>query len=427
MPPRKVSNSYATAADTFYAAGRDAYVKGHDRTDTKSPSNPNNPLAWDQSFRRELSLTNGSDALASIAPRLSRALADRLKVLTDRNPGSPIYGPVENHYYAGFDDAASDWTDRGWLSSQMWVRLRLETLPEQEMLRAGYQVSYYIRGWNGTRTEYRAGEDLPAEKYLSPQEINAQIDAGGADRKSGNGSAEAGYREVTGQPVDRSYDQAAQAFYSAGRADARAGHARTDNKAPGSPNNPLAWDPSFRAASELVNSPLAMQFGRVEDHYWHGHDDTEAGWPDRGWKRSLRSGDRLPPLSFDGRIRTTKQQWFYYYYTRAWAETATARVLTDRDSLGLLSQSEIDRVIGFARADKAAGKTPPEIGYRSEDTADLSLPFRFQPLTGWPSQPAGAFGGMDALSSFALMQMMQMMQGSSRTTTRGRHTKRGNR
>lgn len=168
---RIVSSDYATAAEGFYQAGRLAQAGGEPYDDPKSATNPNNAVAWDQSFKTNASLIG--------------------------SPYTNSYGAVLYHWYFGWKDMAAGWPNRGWQYSLM----RIDRMPPvsstegERVTRLQWLCWLYTNAWQGILSSpYPPGDSPEAEKVLTPAEIDWELTQGSADRKGGH-AAQQGYRE----------------------------------------------------------------------------------------------------------------------------------------------------------------------------------------------------------------------------------------
>lgn len=172
--------------------------------------------------------------------------------------------------------------------------------------------------------------------------------------------------------VQRDYNFAATDFYLAGRKAYAAGELRDDPTSGSSPNNPIAWEQSYKTDPALTADPLAAKYGPVEFHYWFGWDDASVNWPDRTWQASISRGAYRPPINFDGSTRS-RLWWLYWLYTSSWKGTVGPTYVPGSISAAetFLTVEEIQYEIDAARKDRAAGTTPPLYGYREPSEAGI--------------------------------------------------------
>lgn len=171
---RSVPHDYDLAAQAFYAAGRAAFAAGEPRESNTSATNPNNAAAWDQSFRSDVALT-----------------------------GSPLarqYGPVEMHWWAGYDDARSAWFDRGWRYSIAKGYASPPINSDGTMATRGrlYHLRYvYTFIWkdpsNAGWGRGKSNPDPDGLNYLTQDEIDWEIDRARQDRLGGTTQPQEGY------------------------------------------------------------------------------------------------------------------------------------------------------------------------------------------------------------------------------------------
>lgn len=171
MPPRKVQRDYNFAATDFYLAGRTAQAAGEDRDNNASPSNPNNAAAWEQSYKTDPALTG--------------------------DPLAAKYGAVDYHYWFGWDDAKAGWPDRTWQASLSRGAYRPPiNFDGKTRTRLWWLYWLYTSSWMGSiGPTYTAGSLLGAEDFLTPLEIQWEIEQARKDKAAGTTPPLFGYRE----------------------------------------------------------------------------------------------------------------------------------------------------------------------------------------------------------------------------------------